>query len=57
MRYELRYWTDTTNTDYVIRQSSNQYKSIKEQYNRACFSSSKQDLLHIVDTLYNKKIP
>lgn len=56
MRYELRYWIDKVNTDYVVRQSSNDFKSIKEQYVRACFSSSKPDLLYIIDTTINERI-
>ena len=50
MRYELRRWTDDTKTDYVVRQTSNDYEAINKQYNRAFFASTAPNLLHIVDT-------
>lgn len=50
MRYELRRWTDDTKTEYVVRQTSNDYEAINKQYNRAFFASTAPNLLHIVDT-------
>lgn len=50
MRYELRRWTDTDHTDYVVRQTSDDYSAINQQFNRAFFASSEPNLLHIVDT-------
>ena len=50
MRYELRRWTDETKTEYVVRQTSNNYQAIKDQYERALTSSSAPYLNYIVDT-------
>ena len=50
MRYELRRWTDSTHTEYVVRQQSDDYTAINQQFNRAFFASSEPNLLHIVDT-------
>lgn len=49
-RYELRRWTDKSHTDYVIRQTSDDFDAINKQFNRAFFASSEPNLLHIVDT-------
>lgn len=49
-RYELRRWTDKDHTDYVVRQSSDDYDAINKQFNRAFFASTEPNLLHIVDT-------
>ena len=50
MRYELRRYTDISKTDYVVRQTSDDYEAINKQYNRAFFASTAPNLLHIVDT-------
>jgi hypothetical protein len=50
MRYELRRWTDQSKTEYVVRQSSDDYNAINKQFNRAFFASTEPNLLHIVDT-------
>lgn len=49
-RYELRRWTDKTHTKYVVRQRSDDFSAINQQYNRAFFASTEPNLLHIVDT-------
>ena len=49
-RYELRRWTDKSHTEYVVRQTSDDYASINKQFNRAFFASSEPHLLYIVDT-------
>ena len=49
-RHELRRWTDKDHTDYVVRQSSDDYSAINKQFNRAFFASTEPHLLHIVDT-------
>jgi hypothetical protein len=50
MRYELRRWTDDSRQEYVVRQLSDDYAAINQQFNRAFFASSEPNLLHIVDT-------
>lgn len=50
MRYELRRWTDDSRQEYVVRQLSDDYAAINQQFNRAFFASSAPNLLHIVDT-------
>jgi hypothetical protein len=50
MRYELRRWTDQSRSSYVVRQKSDDYSAINQQFNRAFFASSEPNLLHIVDT-------
>jgi len=50
MRYELRRWTDDSRKEYVVRQLSDDYVAINQQFNRAFFASSEPNLLHIVDT-------
>lgn len=50
MRYELRRWTDISKKEYVVRQTSDDFKAINNQYNRAFFSSSEPQLLFVVDT-------
>ena len=50
MRYELRRWKDQSKTEYVVRQSSDDYDAINKQFNRAFFASTEPNLLHIVDT-------
>lgn len=54
MRYELRRWTDDTKTEYVVRQTSDEYDAINRQFNRAFFASTAPHLLHIVDTKEEK---
>lgn len=49
-RYELRRWTDKSHTEYVVRQTSDDYASINKQFNRAFFASTEPHLLYIVDT-------
>jgi hypothetical protein len=50
MRYELRRWTDQNRIEYVVRQTSNDYTAINQQFNRAFFATSEPNLLYIVDT-------
>ena len=50
MRYELRRWTDSTHTEYVVRYYSDDYNALNKQFNLAFFASSEPNLLHIVDT-------
>ena len=50
MRYELRRWTDETRTEYVVRQTSDDWAAIEAQYRRAFTASTGPNLLHIVDT-------
>ena len=50
MRYELRRWIDQSRTEYVVRQTSNDYTAINQQFNRAFFATSEPNLLYIVDT-------
>ena len=47
MRYELRRWTDQSRSSFVIRQKSDDYSAINQQFNRAFFASSEPNLLHI----------
>lgn len=49
-RYELRRWTDKSHTEYVVRQTSDDFNAINKQFNRAFFASSEPNLLYIVDT-------
>lgn len=55
MRYELRRWTDTSRTNYVVRQRSDNLDAINKQYNRAFFASTAPNLLYIVDTQEKKQ--
>ena len=55
MRYELRRWTNQSRTEYVVRQRSDEYDAINKQFNRAFFASTEPNLLHIVDTMKEKK--
>jgi hypothetical protein len=50
MRYELRRWTDQSRSEYVVRQMSDDYTAINQQFNRAFFATSEPNLLYIVDT-------
>lgn len=50
MRYELRRWTDSAHTEYVVRYYSDDYNALNKQFNLAFFASSEPNLLHIVDT-------
>lgn len=50
MRYELRRWTDQTRSSFVVRQKSDDYDAINQQFNRAFFATSEPNLLYIVDT-------
>ena len=49
-RYELRRWTDDSKTEYVVRQTSDDYTAINKQFNRAFFASTAPHLLFIADT-------
>lgn len=49
-RYELRRWTDRTRTSYVVRQRSDDYAAINQQFNRAFYASTEPSLLFIYDT-------
>lgn len=51
MRYELRRWTDSTKSDYIVRHSSNDKLAIEEQLNRVLTASSEPNLNYIVDTV------
>lgn len=50
MRYELRRWTDSTETEYVVRQTSDDLDAIKAQLRRVQTASSEPNLNYIVDT-------
>ncbi len=51
MRYELRRWTDSTKTDYIVRQLSDDRAAIEEQLNRVLTASTEPSLNFIVDTI------
>ena len=51
MRYELRRWTDSTKTDYVVRQLSFDREAIEEQLKRVLNASTEPSLNFIVDTV------
>lgn len=50
MRYELRRWTDSTKTEYVVRQMSEDKAAIESQLERVLSASSEPHLNHIVDS-------
>lgn len=50
MRYELRRWTDRTETEYVVRQTSDDLDAIKAQLRRVQTASTEPNLNYIVDT-------
>jgi hypothetical protein len=54
MRYELRRWTDSSKTEYVVRHSSDEYDAINKQFNRAFYASTEPQLLYIIDTQEQK---
>lgn len=49
-RYELRRWTDSTQTEYVVRQTSDDYEAINKQYLRTLSASSEPNLNFVYDT-------
>lgn len=51
MRYELRRWTDSTKTDYVVRQLSDDRTAIQAQLERVLHASTEPSLNFIVDTV------
>lgn len=51
MRYELRRWTDSTKSNYVVRNTSNDRQAIEEQLKRVLTASSEPHLNFIVDTV------
>jgi len=51
MRYELRRWTDSSKTDYVIRQLSDDRNAIEAQLERVLNASTEPNLNYIVDTV------
>ena len=51
MRYELRRWTDSTKTDYVVRQLSDDRAAIEAQLKRVLTASTEPNLNYIVDTI------
>ena len=53
MRYELRRWTDSTKTDYVVRQLSDDRTAIQAQLERVLHASTEPSLNFIVDTGVN----
>lgn len=50
MRYELRRWKDTNQTEYVVRQTSDDLAAIEAQLERTKSASSEPNLNYIVDT-------
>lgn len=50
MRYELRRWTDSTHTEYVVRHTSNDRAAIEAQLQRTKTASSEPNMNFIVDT-------
>jgi hypothetical protein len=51
MRYELRRWTDSTKTDYIVRQLSDDRAAIEDQLARVLHASTEPNLNYIVDTI------
>lgn len=56
MRYELRRWIDSDMQEYVVRQTSDDFNAIMDQYKRAFTASSEPNLLFIHDTYVTDKI-
>ena len=50
MRYELRRWTNVEQTEYVVRQSSDDLEAIEAQLKRVLTASSEPNMNYIVDT-------
>jgi len=50
MRYELRRWTNTERTQYVVRQTSNDWEAITAQLERVRSASTEPNMNYIVDT-------
>lgn len=50
MRYELRRWTNTEQTEYVVRQTSNDREAIEAQLKRVLTASTEPNMNYIVDT-------
>ena len=50
MRYELRRWTNSERTEYVVRQASDDLEAITAQLNRVMTASTEPSMNYIVDT-------
>lgn len=50
MRYELRRWINTEQTEYVVRHRSNDAQAIEEQLKRVLTASTEPSMNYIVDT-------
>lgn len=50
MRYELRRWTNTEQTEYVVRQTSDDREAIEAQLKRVLTASTEPNMNYIVDT-------
>lgn len=50
MRYELRRWTNAERTQYVVRNTSNDWEAIKAQLERVRSASTEPNMNYIVDT-------
>ena len=56
MRYELRQWTDSTKTEYIVKASSDIIEQLKKLINKPSIPNDVYYRLHIVDTTTNKGI-
>ena len=50
MRYELRRWTNPEQTEYVVRQRSDDLEAIEAQLERVLTASTEPSMNYIVDT-------
>lgn len=50
MRYELRRWTNAERTQYVVRQTSDDWEAIRAQLDRVRSASTEPNMNYIVDT-------
>ena len=50
MRYELRRWINAEQTEYVVRQTSNDLEAIEAQLERVRTASTEPNMNYIVDT-------
>lgn len=50
MRYELRRWTNAERTQYVVRQTSDDWEAITAQLDRVRSASTEPNMNYIVDT-------
>ena len=50
MRYELRRWTNVERTQYVVRQTSDDWGAITAQLERVRSASTEPNMNYIVDT-------